>query len=40
MRRDDRERYMAGCDIVYDDAPPQGDGYIFKRTTALGFYKI
>lgn len=34
------ERYMAGCDIVYGVRRHRTTDTFFKRTTALGFYKI
>ena len=34
------ERYMAGCDIVYGVRRHRATDTFFKRTTALGFYKI
>ena len=34
------ERYMAGCDIVYGVRRHRATDTFFKRTTALGFYKV
>ena len=34
------ERYMGGCDIVYGVRRHRATDTVFKRTTALGFYKI
>ncbi len=34
------ERYMSGCDIVYGVRRQRKTDTFFKRTTALGFYKV